>query len=453
MARLDDFSADVVRSGLVSAEEVDRARAQIRIENPQEAAVALARSLIASGHLTNYQAKKVLAGSTKGFFLGGHRILRRLGAGGMGKVYLAVDSDGFKVAIKVLPPKLAAEGGQALRRFRREMDLSQRVRHPNIARTIDVGEEDGVYFMIMEYVPGDSLYNIVKKSGPWRVLDVARYFTLVCDGLEAAHQGGLIHRDVKPSNLMITPEGDAKILDLGLARASDEESNLTKDRTLVGTLDYASPEQLADAKKADARSDLYSLGCTFYFTLAGRAPFEGGTVVNKIYMQRMEEPPPLEKITRGVPAAFAAIVRKLMAKNPNDRYQTALELKADLERWTDPKVVKSILGAEADDVRAFRPPPPDLEDEDLRFSLADTKETPSTASALRDLGDDEPEPAPTITPRRIVAEVARPAIVLPDPNPSDQAGVFESTPWLMPFIAIVCVLGALAIVLIWALGR
>jgi len=113
---------------------------------------------------------------------------------------------------------------------------------------------------------------------------------------------------------------------MGLARAADEESSLTRDKTLVGTLDYASPEQLADAKKADVRSDLYSLGCTLYYVLAGRAPVEGGTVVNKIYMQRMEEPPPLEKITRGVPAAFAAIIRKLMSKNPDDRYQTALEL-------------------------------------------------------------------------------------------------------------------------------
>ena len=169
MSRLDVFAADVLSSGLVSAAAIDRARGELPAAEPADDPMTLARKLIASGLLTNYQAKKILGGSIKGFFLGGHRILRRLGQGGMGKVYLATDTDGFKVAIKVLPPKLATEGGQPLKRFRREMDLSQRVRHPNIARTIDVGDEDGIYFMIMEYVPGDSLYHIVKEGGPWRV--------------------------------------------------------------------------------------------------------------------------------------------------------------------------------------------------------------------------------------------------------------------------------------------
>ena len=242
------------------------------------------------------------------------------------------------------------------------MDLSRRVKHQNIARTIEVGEEDGVYFMIMEYVPGDSLYNVVRSGGPWRVPDAAKYFMQVADGLEAAHGAGLIHRDVKPSNLMITPEGDAKILDLGLARAAaDDDSKLTRQNALIGTLDYASPEQLANASKADARSDLYSLGCTMYFTLSGRAPFEGGDMLNKIYKQKMEEPPPLEKITRAVPAGFAAIVRKLMAKDPAERHASAAELKADLRALGRPQGrANPSLGAEAE--AAVRVPPPTARD-------------------------------------------------------------------------------------------
>ncbi len=158
----------------------------------------------------------------------------------------------MKVAIKVLPPKQAAESEQALLRFRREMDLSQRVQHPNLARTFQVGEADGVHFMIMEYIPGDSLFHLVKaRGGPLRVPDTARYFLKVLDGLGAAHAAGLIHRDIKPSNLMITPDGDAKILDLGLARALEDEHSLTRPNTVLGTLDYASPEQLSDAAKAD----------------------------------------------------------------------------------------------------------------------------------------------------------------------------------------------------------
>ena len=457
MTRLDDFAADVVRSGLLSRDALEQARARLGPVRPEDAATELARILIQRGSLTTYQAKKLLAGVTKGFFLGEYRILRRLGQGGMGKVYLALDPAGFKVAIKVLPPKKAGENKQALARFRREMDLSQRVKHPNLARTIEVGEEDGVYFMIMEYVPGDSLYNLVKgdEGGPWRVPDAARYFLLVLDGLNAAHAAGLVHRDVKPSNLMVTPEGGAKILDLGLARSDSDESPLTRPNTVIGTLDYASPEQLSNAANADRRSDLYSLGCTLYFTLSGRPPFEGGDVVNKIYKQRMEEPPPLEKITRGVPAAFAAIVRKLMAKDPNDRYQTGQELQADLARWTDPKVVRSILGAEAEAGHAFRLPPPVLEEEDLRLVPDDDGPIGSSGSTLRELGDAEPGTAPA----RILPPPPKPAVIVQPPLPgSTTAGRSragdswsDEKPWLMPFIVVVCLIGALAIVLISAL--
>jgi serine/threonine protein kinase len=448
MSRLDDFANDVVASGLVSRSTVDRERVGVEPDADGDAAVSFAKKLIEAGLLTNYQAKKLLGGSTKGFFLGGHRILRRLGQGGMGKVYLGLsEPDGFKVAIKVLQPRLAAPGGQALKRFRREMDLSQRIKHPNLARTIDVGEEDGVYFMIMEYVPGDSLYNVIRSGGPWRVPDAAKYFIQVTEGMEAAHAIGLIHRDIKPSNLMITPEGGAKILDLGLARATaDEDTPLTRHNSLVGTLDYASPEQLSDATKADARSDLYSLGCTLYFTLSGRAPFEGGDIVNKIYKHKMEDPPPLEKISRGVPSAFAAIVRKLMAKEPKDRYQTAAELRTDLARWADPKVVRSILGAEAEEARAFRPPPPELDDEDLRSLSSDS----DSLSALRDLGDSEAAPVA----RRIQPSIARPAVAIPiAPRRESRRGFKQDNAWLLPFLIVVSVLGILAVVLIAALSR
>ena len=356
--------------------------------------------LIDEGALSSYQANKLLAGVTKGFFLGGFRISRRLGQGGMGKVYLGVrQTDGQRVAIKVLPPKKAIEESQALLRFRREMDLSQRVRHRNIARTIEVGVEGDVHFMIMEYIPGDSLYNIVhsEKGGPFRVTDAARIFVKVCEGLTAAHLAGLIHRDIKPSNIMITPDGDVKLLDLGLARALGDESPLTRPNVVIGTLDYASPEQLSDAARADRRSDLYSMGCALYFTLSGHPPFEGGDVVNKIYKQRMEDAEPLERVAKGVPSAFAAIVRKLMAKDPAERYQTSEELRGDLMRWTDPVRVKAILGAEAESARAFRPPPPELDDEDLRL-LDDDDDRPSHSTSLRDLGDAEPGVAPMHKP-------------------------------------------------------
>ena len=258
---------------------IERARSPARrAGRGSDAAVRLARVLIQQGALTTYQARKVLAGATQGFFLGDYRILRSLGEGGMGKVYLAANqADGLRVAIKVLPPSKAADGGQALLRFRREMDLSRRVLHPNLARTIGVGQSGNAHFMVLEYVPGESLYQLVKhpRGGPLRVPDAARFFLKVIDGLEAAHDAGLIHRDIKPSNLMVTPEGDARVLDLGLARALDEESPLSRPNIVIGTLDYASPEQLGNASRADRRSDLYSLGCTIYFALAGASAVRG----------------------------------------------------------------------------------------------------------------------------------------------------------------------------------
>ena len=340
MPSLDEFAANVARSGLVPAEALDRALEALAagggVGAEGDAAGRLAQGLIAAGALTAYQARKLLAGVTKGFFLGGCRVLRPLGEGGTSLVFLAAQADGREVAVKVLPPSRAAEEARALDRFKREVDLSQRVRHPNVARTLGVGTADGVNFMIMEYVPGESLYHAVKARGPLGVVEAARFFVKVLDGLDAAHAAGLIHRDIKPTNLMMTPDGEAKVLDLGLARALGEDSLPRPEGVVVGTLDYISPEQIDDPSAADRRSDLYSLGCTLYFALAGRPPFEGGDLVNKIYKQRFEEPEPLARVNPAVPAGLAAVVRKLMAKPPDDRHQTARALRADLVRYADP---------------------------------------------------------------------------------------------------------------------
>ena len=340
MLPLDEFLEIVSTSGLVPAADLSQARAELDAGPSSDASIRLARKLVQQGFLTAYQARKLLVGATRGFFLGGYRILRPLGEGGMGKVFLAVNEKTFeKVAIKVLPPRRAQEEAGTLVRFRREMELSQRCVHPNVARTLAVGTEGDVNFMVLEYIPGMSLFDMVKSEryGPLRVTDAARLFLKVVDGLAAAHKAGLVHRDIKPSNIMITPDGNAKILDLGLARALGEEKGITRANTVLGTLDYASPEQLSDASKADVRSDLYSVGCSLYFTVSGRPPFEGGDMINKIFRQRLDDPEPLEKVARGVPAAFAALVRKLMSKKPGERYQTCSELRADLVALDRPR--------------------------------------------------------------------------------------------------------------------
>src|SRR5580704_4567868 len=184
MLRLADFTSNAVRSGLVPPEILTGFQAQLELASAEDAPVRLARQLIQNGWLTSYQAKKLLAGATLGFFLGGYRLLRPLGEGGMGKVYLAVDNDEHRVAIKVLPPRKALEEANAPLRFRREMDLSQRCSHPNLARTLSVGNEGDAYFMVMEYIPGKSLFDHVKseRAGPLRVPDAARLFLKVVDG-------------------------------------------------------------------------------------------------------------------------------------------------------------------------------------------------------------------------------------------------------------------------------
>jgi len=450
MLRLDEFTAHVATSGLVSPEVMARVQAELQPEPAADASLRMARRLIEGGWLTTYQARKLLSGATRGFFLGGYRLLRPLGEGGMGKVYLAVDNDQERVAIKVLPPRKALEEENALRRFRREMELSRRCFHPNLARPIAVGNEGDVHFMVMEFIPGKSLYELVKseRAGPLRVPDAARLFLRLLDGLEAAHQTGLVHRDIKPSNIMITPEGDAKLLDMGLARALDDETGLTRANTVLGTLDYASPEQLRDAAKADKRSDLYSLGCTLYFALAGNAPFEGGDVINKIFKQRMEDPPPLEDVARGVPSAFAAVVRKLMSKQPEERYQNCAELRADLVRWTDPARVRAMLGAEADAARSFRPPPPELGEDDLR--LLDGELAASRDSfSLRDLGTAEPSMAPRHqTPMPPLAALVRSTPSRETPLPAMPRPTEGDSRWLVHFGIVAAVVGLIAILLI-----
>jgi serine/threonine-protein kinase len=314
-----------------------------------------------------------------------------------------------------------------------------------------VGTQGDVNFIVLEYIPGMSLYEMVgsERYGPLRVNDATRIFLKVLDGLDAAHQAGLIHRDIKPSNVMITPDGNAKLLDLGLARAMDEEKGITRANTVLGTLDYASPEQLSDASRADVRSDLYSVGCTLYFTLSGRPPFEGGDMINKIFRQRLDDPEPLENIAKGVPAAFAAIVRKLMAKNPDERYQTCKELRADMARWTDPTRLRAILGAGAEAARSFHPPPPALADEDLRL-LSVNDDTGPNILSLRDLGDAEP----TQSPRHRIPLPPLPAVVRHRPELAKRATPGgDDSRWLLHFSLIVLGAGLLAIVTIALLLR
>lgn len=272
--------------------------------------------LLPAGDATvTLQAADPLVGQT----LGGVRIESRIGAGGMGSVYkgshLALDKT---VALKILPPEMMRQK-TALERFQREARAAARLEHPNIVQVLNVGHDGGCHFIVMQYIPGESLARMVQRRGaiPWRealalVRDAAR-------GLERAHQQGVIHRDIKPDNILVPPDGPAKVADFGLARTLDSNLSLSQTGQIMGTPDYMSPEQ-AQGMKTDGRSDIYSLGATFYFLLTARRPFTAETPIAVIMKHVGQPPEPVREVNPGVPESVANIVHKMLAKNPEDRF-------------------------------------------------------------------------------------------------------------------------------------
>jgi serine/threonine protein kinase len=338
MPAVDDFLKTILRSGLLGREQLQEALRDAprgQRDNPD----VVAAHLVKAGKLTRFQARKLLLGTPLGLVLGPFHILAPLGKGGMGMVYLARDRRSQQlVALKVLSPKRAQEE-RVLARFRREMDMCQRVAHPNIAWTCEVGKQPpDIYYIAMEYIPGKSLSRLATGEGPLPVPRAARLLAEVAAALDHAHHQGIIHRDIKPSNIMVTPNDHAKLLDLGLALVRGESGAAREvvggQGYVVGTMDYISPEQADDPSKVDAQSDLYSLGCTLYYAVTGRPPFPGGTSAEKIQRHRTEEPTPIPQLNPNVPPAFIGLVRRLMAKKPAQRPPTAAAVREELLAWS-----------------------------------------------------------------------------------------------------------------------
>ena len=344
MPAASGFLKVVLKSGLLDSEQL---KAAVRAAPPDRRtdADALAEHLVKAGKLSRFQAHKLLQGTFQGLVLGPYQILAPLGKGGMSAVYLARDCRDLKlVALKILPPKKAREEDRHIARFQREMDLSQRVAHPHLAQTYQAGIFQDVHYIAMEYIPGRNLHRLVTEEGPLSLSRAARLFAEIANGLDHAHLRGLIHRDLKPSNILITPNDHAKVLDLGLALIQGE---LPTDRAVVGgqgyvvgTMDYIAPEQAEDAAKVDARTDIYSLGCSLYFGLTGRPPFPGGSTLEKIVRHRTVEPIPVQKLNPNVPEAFAQFLRRLMAKKREDRPASCDAVRAELLKWTTEEAIR-----------------------------------------------------------------------------------------------------------------
>jgi serine/threonine protein kinase len=276
-----------------------------------------------------------------------YRVVRLLGAGGMGAVYEAEHRVMQRpVALKVINRAYTASAA-ALERFRREVRAAARLSHPNVVTTYDAEDAGETHFLVMEYVEGIDLGRLVQEHGPLPADRACEYVRQAARGLQHAFEQGMVHRDLKPQNLMRTPDGRVKILDFGLARFASEAADaagLTSTGIVLGTVDYIAPEQADNAHQADIRSDIYSLGCTLYHLLAGQAPFPTGTSLQKVMAHVNEKPQPLSELRDDLPEGLMPVVERMMAKDPKHRYQTPAEvafalepfLRATAVRTTDP---------------------------------------------------------------------------------------------------------------------
>ncbi len=351
---------------------------------PGEAA-ELSSRLVADGILTEYQARQFVKGKSQGLILGSYVILEFLGKGTMGKVYKASHRMmGRVVALKILDSRYVSNP-RVLARFRREMQLVGRLDHPNVVRAFDADRIGDCHFIAMEYASGPTLEGLLKARGVLPPADVVYFASQAADGLAHAHAQGVLHRDVKPSNLLLTEGRKIKVLDFGLGTLLEKEdllTALTSAGFAVGTPDYISPEQ-ARMVKIDGRSDLYSLGCTMYHLLSGQLPFKGESSMDCIVSRIAGQAVPIGEVRPGLPPRLTQAIEKLMATSPDKRYQTAEEAAAALRSLLRPKNPAPVPSAPT--VAAIAPGPVQATDGSPRLPVS-----APTAAAIAP----EPEPGP-----------------------------------------------------------
>jgi eukaryotic-like serine/threonine-protein kinase len=336
------FLVNLAKSGLIPR---PRLAEWLRyVPDDEKRGKVLARLLVEQGLLTRFQAERLLAGRTDGFVMGQYRILEELGRGGMGRVYKAEHQTMHRiVALKVLAASLTRTE-RARQLFQREVRAAAKLVHPNIVTAFDANQVGDRLYLVMEFVDGPNLQDLVRRRGPLPVVQACEFVRQAALGLQHAHLLGMAHRDVKPSNLLVQrspglpadapPVYQVKILDFGLARLVEPGTGESADGTVMGTPDFLAPEQARANSRIDPRSDLYSLGCTLYYLLTGRVPFPGGTALEKLVRHGTEDPNPVERLRPDVLWPVAQILRRMMAKEPDDRFQSATEVAAALEPYT-----------------------------------------------------------------------------------------------------------------------
>jgi len=330
------FRQTALASGLLDEAQIAAAEREVNDAafglggEPEAHDRAVADTLVARGLLTPFQAREMLAGRRR-FKLGQYTVLDEIGKGGMGRVFQAEHAMmGRLVAVKVLPREKSTPESEAA--FRREMRMLGRLDHENLVRAFDAGFDAQVYYLVTELVPGVDLSKYVREHGPLDETAAAWVIAQAARGLAHAHDQGLVHRDVKPGNIVVLRDLRVKVLDLGLAGSQAADEAVRVDR-VFGTPDYMAPEQTQSPDDVGPAADIYSLGCTLYFTVTGQVPFPGGTRREKMHKHLHAVPRPAQELVPDLSERFCRVIEDMMAKAPADRIATAAEVIARLEPW------------------------------------------------------------------------------------------------------------------------
>lgn len=335
---VEDFLKRLADSGILSPQQLKELPGTVVLDRVDNAHT-LAAELVGHDLLTKWQSETLCGEAAEPLAIGDYLVLDHVGDGGMGRVFKARPKDSNRtVAVKLLHPQ-AASDDSAVRRFEREIEAATRLKHGNIVSTLGSGEHDGQPFLVMEFVSGRDLAALVRNDGPLPVGTAVDCILPTARGLEYAHGLGVVHRDIKPSNLLLSDKVEIRILDMGLARfttSADQEpglaqTDITRTGMIMGTVDYMAPEQAANAKNADARSDIYSLGCTLHFLLTGEPPFKGETMMEVLLAHREQSAPSLRSRRDDVPESLEAIYQRMIAREPAERYESMSNVIADIE--------------------------------------------------------------------------------------------------------------------------
>lgn len=331
---VSEMSEQLLSTGLVSSEMLTQMLQEITLSGGDDRCETFAEKLVSAGVLTPFQARMATKGKASSLTVGSYVLVEKLGQGGMGQVFRATHRMMKReVALKVISKELVKDQS-SIKRFHREVEAAARLNHPNIVTAYDAGEYRGVHFLVMELIDGISLESLVHKSGPLKSREALQSIQQVATGLAYAHRNGIIHRDIKPANLLVDNQGNIKILDMGLARfhldseKSVDASALTAAGVMMGTIDFMAPEQAMDSRNADARSDIYSLGCTLHFLLTGTPVFEEDTVMKRLMAHQSNDRPILPVRDRGVQMLFD----RMVSRDPAARYQSMEELLEEVDR-------------------------------------------------------------------------------------------------------------------------